>query len=105
VKEIISRLSRDFENRYRLAIMSLLMVHEEIDFNTLKELLRDADREPITDGNLASHIHSLEKRGLISVKKQFVGRKPRTSYMATGEGRQAFASHLAALEDLIKSME
>ncbi|TAE59174.1 MAG: transcriptional regulator [Bacteroidetes bacterium] len=84
--------------------MSLLMVHEQVDFNSLKELLRDSAQEPISDGNLASHIHSMEKKGLLTVSKEFVGRKPRTSYQATAEGRKAFEAHLNALEELIRSM-
>lgn len=101
VKDILSRLNKDFENRFRLGIMSLLMVHERVDFNTFKELLRTTDEEPISDGNLASHLNSLEKRGYLRVSKQFVGRKPRTSYGATPEGRAAFDAHLNALEALL----
>ena len=76
--------------------MSVLMVNEWLDFNTLKEML------DVTDGNLASHLAALEKNQLIEVKKQFVGRKPKTSYTATTYGKQAFQQHLNALENLIK---
>ena len=76
--------------------MSVLMVNEWVDFNTLKEVL------DVTDGNLASHIKALEKEKYITVKKQFVGRKPRTTYKATEGGRKAFREHLDALERLIK---
>jgi len=72
VKEIISRLNKIFDSRIRLGIMSVLVVNEQVDFNTLKELL------DITDGNLASHIAALEKNSLIKVSKQFIGRKPNT---------------------------
>jgi DNA-binding PadR family transcriptional regulator len=76
--------------------MSVLMVNDEVDFNTMKELL-DA-----TDGNLASHTHALEEAGFISVKKKFVGKKPHTSYRITSNGRKAFQQHLDALEKLIR---
>jgi DNA-binding HxlR family transcriptional regulator len=72
------------------------MVNESIDFKNLKEHLQ------VTDGNLASHLKALEKLEMIIVKKQFIGRKPNTTYEATATGRQAFESHLKALEDLIK---
>ncbi len=75
--------------------MSVLMVNEWMDFNTLKETL------DLTDGNLASHLAALEKNQLIEVKKQFVGRKPKTSYKATALGIQLFKQHLSALEQLI----
>jgi len=56
----------------------------------------------LTDGNLASHISALEKLKYIEVTKQFIGKKPNTSYILTDEGRKAFNQHLNALENLIK---
>ena len=95
MKEIISKLNRQFENRVRLGIMSILMVNESIDFTSLKELL------DVTDGNLASHLSALEKNELIEVQKQFVGRKPNTTYKITKSGRLAFTEHLENLAKLI----
>jgi DNA-binding MarR family transcriptional regulator len=96
VKELISKLNKQFESRIRLGIMSVLMVNESMDFVTLKDLL------DITDGNLASHLSALEKNGLIEVKKQFIGRKPNTKYMTTPEGKAAFREHLDYLGRLIR---
>jgi len=76
--------------------MSILVVNETADFNRLKELLN------VTDGNLASHLKSLEKEEYILVEKQFIGRKPNTSYMATKLGKAEFKKHINALEKLIK---
>jgi len=39
---------------------------------------------------------------MISVNKEFVGRKPKTSYTSTALGKQLFKQHLTALEKLIK---
>lgn len=77
--------------------MSILMVNDEAGFNTLKELLG------ATDGNLASHAKALEAEGYIEVRKQFIGRKPNTTYTATAAGRTAFEAHIAALERLIRT--
>lgn len=85
-----------FENVVRLRIMSILMVNEQFDFNSFKELL------DVTDGNLASHLRNLENQGYIQVEKSFVGRKPQTNYSATQVGKSAFQSHLEFLENLIK---
>ena len=79
----------------RLGIMSILMVNDFVDFATLKEQLQ------ITDGNLASHINALEKLKYIEIRKQFVGKKPNTSFAATAAGKTAFIQHLDALEKLI----
>ena len=76
--------------------MSLLMINEQLDFNSVKESLQ------ITDGNLASHINGLEREKYIIVVKEFVGKKPRTSFKSTELGRKAFSEHLNALEKLIK---
>ena len=75
--------------------MSVLMVNESADFNTLKELLG------VTDGNLASHTKALEQEKYITIEKQFIGKKPNTSYIVTKIGRKAFQEHIEALEKLI----
>jgi len=93
----IKQINKTFESRVRLGIMSILMVNASVDFNALKEVLE------ITDGNLASHLKALESEEMISVSKQFISRKPNTSYSATDKGRQIFTSHLNALEILIRS--
>jgi DNA-binding MarR family transcriptional regulator len=96
VKTIIDNLSKAFESRVRLAAMSVLMVNEAIDFNSLKELLA------VTDGNLATHMAVLEREGYVRVQKRFVGKKPHTTYTATSAGRAAFGEHVDALERLIR---
>lgn len=93
---MIGELNKAFESRVRLGIMSILMVNDSIDFLTLKEMLQ------VTDGNIASHVTALEKLQYIEIKKQFIGKKPNTSYSVTNAGRKAFTEHLDALEKLIK---
>ena len=96
MKDIIENLSKTFESRIRLGVMSLLMVNDTMDFNTFKQMLN------VTDGNLASHISALEKNRLIKIKKKIIGKKMNTSYTATDRGRKEFNEHLTALEKLIK---
>ncbi len=93
---MIGELNKAFESRVRLGIMSILMVNDSVDFLTLKEMLQ------VTDGNIASHVTALEKLQYIEIKKQFIGKKPNTSYSVTNAGRKAFTDHLDALEKLIK---
>lgn len=76
--------------------MSVLMVNEQFDFNSFKELLS------VTDGNLASHLRNLENQAFIFMSKTFVGRKPMTIYTATEKGKIAFKEHLSFLENLIQ---
>lgn len=97
MKNLLDKLDKAFENRVRLGVMSALMANEYMDFNSLKDLLN------VTDGNLASHLKALENTAYITMKKEFIGRKPNTKYSATKIGRAAFSQHLEALEALIKN--
>ncbi len=97
MKNIIGNLNKIFESRIRLGIMSVLMVEKWVDFNRFKEILQ------VTDGNLASHLKALEKNKYIEIKKEFVGRKPRTAYNATKLGKLEFSNHLTVLENIIKN--
>ena len=65
MKEILQHINKAFDNRIRLGIMSVLMVNDSVDFNTLKELL------DVTDGNLASHTKALESEEYIIVEKKY----------------------------------
>lgn len=95
----IENLNKIFDSRIRLGIMSALMVNDSINFNDLKQLIN------VTDGNLASHVKSLEDSGYIKVNKGFVGKKTNTTYTVTKVGEKAFQQHLAGLEKMIKNMK
>jgi DNA-binding HxlR family transcriptional regulator len=99
MKNPIEQLNKVFDSRIRLGIMSTLMVNARISFNELKELI------DVTDGNLASHLKTLEETGYIRVEKGFIGRKTNTTYAITKPGEKAFKSHLDALERMIRSLE
>lgn len=96
---LLTNINKAFDHRIRLGIMSILMVNEYADFNTLKELL------DVTDGNLASHLKALEKEAFINIEKQFIGRKPNTRYSATKAGTKAFKDHIDALERIINKQK
>lgn len=95
MKDIIVNINKLFESRVRLGIMSILLVNESTDFNSLKNMLE------VTDGNLASHLSVLENNKFIKVNKKFIGKKPNTTYSVTQAGKKAFTEHLDALEKLI----
>lgn len=98
MRKEIEQLNKIFDSRLRIGIMSALMVNEDINFNDLKALI-DA-----TDGNLATHLKTLEENKYIKVEKGFIGRKTNTLYSITKAGEKAFRSHLDALEKIIKSV-
>ena len=92
---MIENLNKIFDSRIRLGIMSALMVNTDISFNELKELLN------ITDGNLASHLKTLEENDFVKIHKGFIGKKTNTTYAVTRAGEKAFKIHLTALEKMI----
>jgi DNA-binding HxlR family transcriptional regulator len=84
MKDILVNINKLFESKVRLGIMSVLVVNESVDFNSLKQHLG------VTDGNLASHIAPLEKSKYIKINKSFIGKKPNTSYSVTAMGKKAY---------------
>ncbi len=96
MKELIDQLDKVFESRVRLGIMSMLMVEEWVHYSDIKQALE------LSDGNLATHLKLLRKHEYVEDRKEFVNRKPHTTYHATDQGRKAFSDHLDALEALIR---
>src|SRR5271156_2083186 len=94
----IGHLNKIFDSRIRIGIMSVLMVNESVNFNDLKAVI------DVTDGNLATHLKTLEENKFIQVQKGFIGRKTNTTYRITQAGEKSFRSHLDALEKIIKGL-
>ncbi len=95
---MIEGLDPLFHDRARFGIMVVLLKNGEVDFNTLKRELG------LTDGNLATHLRKLEEAGVVRYRKTFVGRRPRTYYSLTPEGRERFVEYLERLEEILKSL-
>jgi DNA-binding MarR family transcriptional regulator len=82
----------------RLRIMASLYAQrdaEPVEFTRLKALLR------ATDGNLGSHLATLEKAGYATIAKDFAGKRPRTRVAITPAGAAAFRRHTAFLRDVL----
>lgn len=83
-------------SRIRLAIMSVLISVDEAEFTFLR------DKVKATDGNTSVHLKKLEDAGYILVNKNFVDRKPVSTYRLSAKGRKAFELYVERLESLIK---
>lgn len=84
-------------DRVRLTIMATLAAtREPMEFSELLDTLN------LTKGNLSGHSQKLEEAGLIQIKKEFVGRKPRTTYLCTELGRREVRNYLSKIERLLK---
>jgi DNA-binding HxlR family transcriptional regulator len=96
--ELLTGTHALLSDRVRLAIMATLAaMSEPVDFKTLLESLN------LTKGNLASHVRKLEKGKLLTVTKEFVGRKPRTTYRCTELGLQEVMKYLEKVESILKA--
>ena len=84
-------------DRVRLVIMATLAASKKpMDFTTLLETLE------LSKGNLSTHIRKLEDAGLVKVRKEFIERKPRTSYSCTTQGRREMKHYLNSIEALLE---
>ncbi len=85
----------------RLKIMAALYAERdgEIEFPRLKRIVE------ATDGNLGSHLSTLETAGYVAIAKDFIGKKPRTRVALTVEGRRAFRSHVAYLREVVEAVD
>lgn len=83
----------------RLRIMAALHAAGSgpLEFGRLKALVG------ATDGNLGSHLATLEKAGYVRMTKDIHRGKPRTRAIITITGGQAFRRHSAYLREIIES--
>jgi len=95
----MSDLDQLIHQPVRLRIMAALAgpaPDAQLDFVYLRNLLA------VTDGNLGAHLVRLEEARYIRIRKTFIKRKPRTLVAITGRGRDAFAGHCEALQDIFR---
>ncbi|MCW3052782.1 MAG: regulatory protein ArsR [Chthonomonadales bacterium] len=97
--EAMLDLDDAIHQKARLGIMSTLLMLGEAEFKVLKEMLS------LSDGNLSTHLALLEDRGYVESRKEFVRKKPRTTYTPTAAGRAAFDRYLLALERIIRASD
>lgn len=87
INQIHNNINRVVHEPVRLAILKILTLAKEVDFNFLLTTLG------VTKGNLATHINKLEATDFIEVKKEFRGKMPHTSYRITKKGQRQFQKY------------
>jgi DNA-binding MarR family transcriptional regulator len=90
------QLDRVIHEKGRLAIMSALAAAPELAFTDLRDLLE------MTDGNLTTHIRTLQQEGYVSVAKSYQNNRPLTTCSLTPAGRKAFADYVNLLEQIVR---
>jgi DNA-binding MarR family transcriptional regulator len=95
--ELFLQLDRVIHEKGRLAIMSALAASPELAFTELRDLLN------MTDGNLTTHIRTLQQEGYLSVAKSYQKNRPLTTCSLTPAGRKAFADYVGLLEQIVRT--
>ncbi|HVX16018.1 MAG TPA: transcriptional regulator [Pirellulales bacterium] len=79
----------------RLGVITALHAEGPLDFTTLVK------RFEVADGAMGVHLRKLEEAGYIACQRQFVGRRPRSTYRITASGRRALRQYLDTMQKII----
>ncbi|MCH2384171.1 MAG: transcriptional regulator [Pedosphaera sp.] len=94
--DTFQQLDKVIHEKSRMAIMSMLGGSPELSFTELRNSLK------MTDGNLTTHIRTLQKSGYVSVSKSFRENRPLTTCALTASGHRAFSKYVGLLEGIVK---
>lgn len=90
------QLDRVIHEKGRLAIMSLLAASTELAFTEMRDTLQ------MTDGNITTHLRTLQEAGYVAVTKSFESGRPLSTYSLTASGKRAFTGYIALLEQIVE---
>jgi DNA-binding MarR family transcriptional regulator len=90
------QLDRVIHEKGRLGIMSMLAASPELSFTELRDALE------MTDGNLTSHMRTLQEAGYVSVSKSYENNRPLTTCSLTAPGKKAFTGYINLLEQVVQ---
>lgn len=89
------QLDRVIHEKGRLAILAALAASPELAFTELRSLLQ------MTDGNLTTHIRTLQEAGYVAVTKSYREQRPLTTCSLTPAGREAFTRQVDLLAQIV----
>ncbi|NVI88507.1 transcriptional regulator [Actinomadura sp. BRA 177] len=79
----------------RLQIVSLLATATEAEFAFVRDSL------DMSDSVVSKHAAALEKAGYVEIRKGYVGKRPRTWFKLTRDGRRAFDEYVTNLQEIV----
>ena len=94
--ETFLQLDRVIHEKGRMGIMSLLAASPEISFTDIRDTLA------MTDGNVITHIRTLQDAGYVAVAKSYQNNRPLTTCSLTPAGRKAFAAYINLLDQIVR---
>ena len=90
------QLDRVIHEKGRLAIMSMLAASPELSFTELRDALA------MTDGNLTSHMRTLQESGYVALSKSYQDNRPLTTCSLTAAGKKTFTAYINLLEQIVQ---
>ena len=90
----LSQIPSAFQSRLRLAVIAALLAGPQ-NFRALQDLTG------ATPGNLGKQLELLEAEGYLQSKKEFVGKRPNTTYTLLPFGREQFTQYVALLASIL----
>lgn len=85
------KLDEVIHSPVRFSIMAALNSVEKAEFALVRDTVE------VSDATLSKQATALETAGYVKIHKGYVGKRPRTWFSLTAEGRQAFDRHLQTL--------
>jgi DNA-binding MarR family transcriptional regulator len=79
----------------RLQIVALLATATEAVFAFVRDSLE------MSDSVVSKHASALERAGYVEIRKGYVGKRPRTWFKLTPEGRHAFDEYVTSLQKIV----
>jgi DNA-binding MarR family transcriptional regulator len=86
-----SRLDDLIHQPIRFSIVAALAAAAELEFGFVRDTVQ------ISASLLSRYVTQLEEAGYVTVRKGYVGKRPRTWLALSSAGRDAYAAHLGAL--------
>lgn len=87
-------MDKEIHHPTRLAVAAFLSGCAEAEFGAVRDYCG------VSDSVMSKTVTALEKAGYASVRKGYLGKRPRTWISLTLTGRQRLASHLVSLEEI-----
>lgn len=99
-KNVFLQIPQQIFSPYRIMILVALWKFGSLDFSVLRDDIRMK-----SDGNLANHLRVLEDLGLIIVRKEFDGRRPKTFYELTDAGKTGLFKLFRGLQESMRDLD
>jgi DNA-binding transcriptional ArsR family regulator len=94
----LSKIDKVIHEPTRLSILAHLFVLDSADALFLKNQIG------LTWGNMSTHLKRLEDAGYIDVMKEFIDRKPVTSFKLTKQGKEAFQQYRERMSGFLQEL-